>query len=99
MQYDMVILQTCKNLQSADDIDQQLMHLFVRLFPSLPTNAGNVYLLVIISSHFNLHDFFFSSKELVLSLLEGTLDCPNLKKLGLSLKEHKELIDCANDSS
>lgn len=96
MQYDMVILQTCKNLQSADDIDQQL---FVRLFPSLPTNAGNVYLLGIISSHFNLHDFFFSLKELVLSLLEGTLDCPNLKKLGLSLKEHKELIDCANDSS
>lgn len=94
MQYDMVILQTCKNLQSTDDI----MQLFVRLFPSLPTNAGNVYLLVIISSHFNLHDFFFSSKELVLSLLEGTLDCPNLKKLGLSLKEHKELI-CANDSS
>lgn len=95
MQYDMVILQTCKNLQSADDIDQQL---FVRLFPSLPTNAGNVYLLGIISSHFNLHDFFFSSKELVLSLLEGTLGCPNLKKLVLSLKEHKELI-CANDSS
>lgn len=96
MQYDMVILQTCKNLQSADDI----MQLFVRLFPSLPTNAGNVYLLgIIISSHFNSQDFFFSSKELVLSLLEGTLDCPNLKKLGLSLKEHKELIDCANDSS
>lgn len=97
MQYDMVILQTCKNLQSADDIDQQL---FVRLFPSLPTNAGNVYLLgIIISSHFNSRDFFFSSKELVLSLLEGTLGCPNLKKLVLSLKEHKELIDCANDSS
>lgn len=96
MQYDMVILQTCKNLQSADDI----MQLFVRLFPSLPTNAGNVYLLgIIISSHFNSQDFFFSSKELVLSLLEGTLGCPNLKKLVLSLKEHKELIDCANDSS
>lgn len=95
MQYDMVILQTCKNLQSADDI----MQLFVRLFPSLPTNAGNVYLLgIIISSHFNSQDFFFSSKELVLSLLEGTLGCPNLKKLVLSLKEHKELI-CANDSS